>query len=383
MKKIFYWSPCLNKVGTYRSTINSALSVSKYSNNNFSVKIINACGEWDDKKELFKKNNIEIINLGLKFFKFLPKIGFINSRLSNIIIFVMSFFFLARLLKKEKPDYLIAHLITSLPLTLMNLFNLKTRFILRISGFPRLNILRKFFWKFSAKKIFRVTCPSKELKKQLIKLNFLDESKLIFLPDPIIHLKEFIDNLKFSRNRLSKLNKREYFISVGRLTKQKNFEYLIDEFNLFSKKNKNIDLYIFGEGEKKNLLLKKIIDYGLSGRVFLKGYSEDIYFHMKNSKAFILSSLWEDPGFVIIEAALCNLLVISSDCKNGPEEFLNNGKAGILFKSNSKNALFDSLIKFLNSDEKFYEMKTLAKKNSSQYTLFKHYGILKSILSGN
>ena len=148
MKKIFYWSPCLDKVGTYKSTINSALSVSKYSNNNFSVKIINACGEWDDKKELFEKNNIEIINLGFKFFKFLPKIGYINSRLSNIIIFVMSFFFLARLLKKEKPDYLIAHLITSLPLTLMNLFNLKTRFILRISGFPRLNILRKFFGNF-------------------------------------------------------------------------------------------------------------------------------------------------------------------------------------------------------------------------------------------
>ena len=383
MKKIFYWSPCLNKVGTYRSTINSALSISKYSNNNFSVKIINACGEWDDKKELFEKNNIEIINLGLNFFKFLPKIGYINSRLSNIIIFIMSFFFLARLLSKEKPDYLIAHLITSLPLSLMNLLNLKTRFILRISGFPRLNILRKLFWKFSAKKIFRVTCPSKELKKQLIKLNFIDEPKLIFLPDPIIHLKEFVDNLKISRNRVSKLNKREYFISAGRLTKQKNFEYLIDEFNLFSKKNKDIDLYIFGEGEKKNFLLKKINDYGLSRRVFLKGYSDDIYFHMKNSKAFILSSLWEDPGFVIIEAALCNLFVISSDCKNGPEEFLYNGKAGILFKSNSKNALFDSLIKFLNSDEKLNEMKILAKKNSSQYTLFRHYGILKSILGSN
>ena len=383
MKKIFYWSPCLDKVGTYKSTINSALSVSKYSNNSFSVKIINACGEWDDKKELFEKNNIEIINLGFRFFKFLPKIGYINSRLSNIIIFITSFFFLARLLKKEKPDYLIAHLITSLPLTLMNLFNFKTRFILRISGFPRLNILRKLFWKFSVKKIFMVTCPSKELKKQLIKLNFLDESKLIFLPDPIIYLKEFIDNYKISKNKFSKFGKREYFISVGRLTKQKNFEYLIDEFNLFSKKNKNIDLYIFGEGEKKNLLLKKITDYGLSGRVFLKGYSDDIYFHMKNSKAFILSSLWEDPGFVIIEAALCNLFVISSDCKNGPEEFLYNGKAGILFKSNSKNALFDSLIKFLNYDEKLNKMKILAKKNSSQYTLFRHYGILKSILSSN
>ena len=131
-----------------------------------------------------------------------------------------------------------------------------------------------------------VTCPSKELKKQLIKLNFLDESKLIFLPDPIIYLKEFIDNYKISKNKFSKFGKREYFISVGRLTKQKNFEYLIDEFNLFSKKNKNIDLYIFGEGEKKNLLLKKITDYGLSGRVFLKGYSDDIYFP-KNLKVKI------------------------------------------------------------------------------------------------
>ena len=45
------------------------------------------------------------------------------------------------------------------------------------------------------------------------------------------------------------------------------------------------------------------------------GYTDNIYYYMKQSKAFILSSLWEDPGFVMIEAALCNSLVISSDCK--------------------------------------------------------------------
>ena len=55
MKKIFYWSPCLDKVGTYRSTINSALSVSKYSNNNFSVKIINAVANGMIKKNYLKK----------------------------------------------------------------------------------------------------------------------------------------------------------------------------------------------------------------------------------------------------------------------------------------------------------------------------------------
>ena len=38
-----------------------------------------------------------------------------------------------------------------------------------------------------------------------------------------------------------------------------------------------------------------------------------------------------------------NLFIISSNCKNGPTEFLNDGEGGILFKSNNKNALYDDL----------------------------------------
>ena len=55
---------------------------------------------------------------------------------------------------------------------------------------------------------------------------------------------------------------------------------------------------------------------------------------MRNSDIFILSSLWEEVGFVMIEAAFCNSYIISSDCPNGPKEFLNNGKNGILFSNN-------------------------------------------------
>ena len=41
-------------------------------------------------------------------------------------------------------------------------------------------------------------------------------------------------------------------------------------------------------------------------------------------------------GFVIVEAALSNLFIISSNCPNGPSEFLNYGKDGILFENNQK-----------------------------------------------
>ena len=55
MNKIFLWAPCLDKIGTYQALINSALSFKKYSKETFLVNIINVCGEWDHKKDFFKK----------------------------------------------------------------------------------------------------------------------------------------------------------------------------------------------------------------------------------------------------------------------------------------------------------------------------------------
>ena len=104
-KKIFYWSPCLNAVGTVKSTINSAIALSKYSND-YNVFVINSCGEWDDHKEVFLKNSVGLINLSFNYFKYLPKTGFIGSRLSYIIIFLFSFFPLLLLLKKRKATFI-------------------------------------------------------------------------------------------------------------------------------------------------------------------------------------------------------------------------------------------------------------------------------------
>ena len=49
MKVIYYWSPCLTPVGTVKSTINSAVALSKY-NKDYQVKILNVFGEWDEYK---------------------------------------------------------------------------------------------------------------------------------------------------------------------------------------------------------------------------------------------------------------------------------------------------------------------------------------------
>ena len=117
----------------------------------------------------------------------------------------------------------------------------------------------------------------------------------------------------------------------------------------------------------------------MKDRIFILGYSDRVYSYMKNASFLILSSLWEEVGFVIVEAAVNNLFIISSDCRNGPKEFLQNGRAGILFKTNVKNDLMSKLIDLNINDHK--NSKILAKKNSIKYTKFRHYLKLKKVLS--
>ena len=378
-KKIFYWSPCLNPVGTVISTINSAKALSKY-NKNFEVFIVNSCGEWDRYMKDFSENNVKLIDLTFNYFKFLPKTGYLGSRFSYIIIFLISFIPLLKLIKKEEPEFLIAHLITSLPLTLLNIFSFKTEIILRISGFPKLNFIRKYFWKNISKKLKMITCPTLELKSNLETKKIFPNNKLFYLPDAILEIKK-IPILKKSDTIKKFPENKKIILAAGRLTKQKNFSYLIDEFKDFLIINDEYLLYIIGEGEERERLEKKIKNNKLIDKVFLLGHKKNVYSYMQKSEVFVLSSLWEEVGFVIVEASVNNLYVIASDCPNGPKDFLNKGENGILFKSNVKGEILNSLIKYnqLTFEKKFFD-KLKLKMNSKKFTKFNHYKKIKNLL---
>ena len=102
---------------------------------------------------------------------------------------------------------------------------------------------------------------------------------------------------------------------------------------------------------------------------------------MRACKCFILSSLWEDPGYVLIEAAFSNATIISSDCPNGPKSILQDGKAGFLFQNNSKSDFFKKFEEFINSKSKdIFKKKINAKKEIKIYTIFNHYKVIKKHL---
>ena len=379
MKTIYYWSPHLsNDIATIKSVKNSACSLKDYSTL-YSVSILDAVGEWENHKEFFKKKKIKIISLGKNIYDHLLRGSFIKSRFSYIIIFFLSFLSLVKILKKNQPNYLIVHLITSLPLFIFLIFNFKTNLILRISGLPKLNFLRLLFWKIINKKIHSVICPSRATYEYLIKKNIFEKNKLFLIYDPIIDINEFkllrkkkIDDHNFYPNNI---------VLMGRLTKQKNFTLLVHAFEKILKKFPEFRANIIGKGEQKKLLEGKIKNLKLSNKVHLLGYKENIYNYLFHSKFFILTSLWEDPGFALIEAAMCNLILISSDCPNGPTEFLNDGEFGFLYKSNSTDDLVDKITEAQNSSiEIINRKKFLAKKNCLNYTKFRHFIKLKSLI---
>lgn len=373
-KSIYYWSPFLTPIATCKAVINSAYSMNKFGNK-YDATIMNLFGEFNQHISEINNKQIKLLNFySLDIVKILPKYGKISSRISYLIFFLLGFLPLLRILKKNPPEYIIVHLITSLPLILLSLFNFKTKFILRISGLPRLNIFRKLLWKIALKKIYLITCPTQHTSEYLKSLKLCDEKRLKVLLDPIIIVRETNKKIKEKVDIDS-----DFHIAIGRLTKQKNFLFLCECFKEIIKKYPKKKLYIIGNGEDFNLLNNFIDRNNLSNNIYLLGYKKNIFPYFKYAKGFILPSLWEDPGFVLIEAAFCRTPVLSSDAKPGPFELINNNHNGTIFKNNDKNSFlknFDNYLK--NSEDKKIIFNNL--RLSKKFTIFNHYRKLSNLI---
>ena len=375
-KNAFYWSPYLGKVATIRSVINSMIGLKIFYKNKYDVSIINCYGEWDNEISNFKKNKINTINIQ-KNIKFNTNTsGFFSSRIIYLKTLFISYYKLKSLLKIKQPDYLIVHLLTFIPLILFLNNSFKTKLILRISGKPQLTFFRNILWKMSNKNLHLVFCPTAETRDYLLQKRMFTKNKIFFLPDPILNKKD-IEILSKKKN--TNLRKDSFFLSIGRLTKQKNHELLIKLFYCYNIQEK---LLIIGDGELLGYLRKLIKDFKLSDRVKIINYQKNIFYYIKKCKAVLITSLWEDPGFVMIESAHMKKSIICSDCPSGPKEFINNNKGGFLFKSNSVESLRNAFMNFNKANKKILSKKLKYAKNRSEiFSIENHSKIINKYLS--
>jgi glycosyltransferase involved in cell wall biosynthesis len=380
MQKIFYWCPFISNVATVKAVINSCVGLNKYGNL-LKPYIINCFGEFDEYNDEIIKNKIIIINLNNnRFIKKFPSQGFLFSRIKYIVIFFISFFALSKLIKKEKPAFFIAHLITSLPILLFKFNRYNTKLILRISGLPKLNFIRYYFWKICSNRISAITSPTEGTKKDLKDSNLFSNNKIFVLEDPILNMSDIFKNRRLVVDEPFLVNEK-YILAIGRLTEQKNFRLLINYFNKIKNIDKKIKLVILGAGEQREYLINLIKKFGLNDRVYLLGHKDNVYKYLYRCTIFILTSKWEDPGFVLIEAAANRALILSSNCPNGPKEFLDDDKCGYLYKNNNIDDLIYKYNILINDNANIKKKKIfLALKKAKKFTVLSHTTKMTNIL---
>jgi glycosyltransferase involved in cell wall biosynthesis len=383
MNKVFYWSPFISKVATVKSVLNSAEAINRsFKKNNFKAYIIDAVHEWKDFEDEIKEKKIELIYLNKNsIFNSYKKEGFIRSRLAYLYVFFKSFFPLVKILQEKKPNYFVIHLITSLPLFLFIFKNFKPKLILRISGLPKMTLLRKLLWKLASKNIYKITCPTIDTFNDLSKFKFL-RKKLCVLNDPIINIKEIQKSRKrkviISKNLNRIISNKKFFLSIGRFTKQKNFLFYLKCIPEILKLDKELYFLFIGQGEDTKKFLEISNKLNISDKIFIIDYTKNVHYFMKKAQALVLPSLWEDPGFVLVEAGYNNCQVLSSNCPNGPSEIIADD-GGYLFESNSKNSLIKTINFFLkDSIENRMLKKIILKKRLKKFTSFYHTSNLRN-----
>lgn len=169
------------------------------------------------------------------------------------------------------------------------------------------------------------------------------QKKSVVIPNPINQL--YIENKKTEYSSSKKI------VAAGRLSEQKNYKMMIDAVKLISGKYNDVTLDIYGNGELEEELQNYINENNLESKITLKGRCNELYNVYKNSDFYVMSSDYEGMPNALAEAMAIGLPSISTDCKTGPRDLIDDGKNGFLVPVGDAKALADRIEKVFSMTE--------------------------------
>jgi glycosyltransferase involved in cell wall biosynthesis len=174
-------------------------------------------------------------------------------------------------------------------------------------------------------------CISRGVAEEMIALGLVEPEKIRVIYNPVLTDK-LLAQMEAPLNHPWFEEKAAVVLGVGRLGDQKDFATLIRAFGLLAPRRPELRLLILGEGKQRKMLERLVREENLTDRVSLPGYVSNPYPYMKRAALFVMTSRFEGFGNVAAEALACGCSVVSTDCKSGPAEILDNGKYGSLAK---------------------------------------------------
>ena len=187
-----------------------------------------------------------------------------------------------------------------------------------------------------------------------------------------IVLSNVIDgNFIINKSNLESYNDFYDLIFLGRLTKQKNPERLIDIASMIKKKKDDFKVAIVGGGEKYDLIANLIKERKLENNIKMYGFKNNPYPILKNSKLLIMTSIWEGTPMVALEAQAMSIPIISTPI-DGLKDIIINGKNGYLLDSDED--FCNTIVDILNDTNKYEEMK---KQSEIMFEQFNNLNVYK------
>ena len=206
----------------------------------------------------------------------------------------------------------------------------------------KLGFLYKFLMKLLYPYATKIITNSEQCRLELLNLTKFKDGQIIVIKNAL-DIEKIINLSKtglYSQNSFEGYS----FVTIGRLSYQKNYPAMLRIFSILKKNLKKARLIIVGEGKDRKKLEKLAQSLGLStchsiehvGDVFFIGFHENPYQFINDKSIFLLTSYYEGLPNVLLEAMACGAFIVSSDCKTGPRE--------ILTKENLNNILLSSSI---------------------------------------
>lgn len=159
---------------------------------------------------------------------------------------------------------------------------------------------------------------------------------------------------------------RPVLLAAGRLTAQKGYPYLLDALGIV-RKHADVELWILGEGPDRGAIEAQIARLGLRDAVRLLGFQKAPQAFMRRASVFVLSSIYEGFGNVIVEALACGAPVVSTDCPHGPGEIIEHGKSGLLVPIRDPAALAREVLRVLGDDGLRERLRVAGRERSAAF----------------
>lgn len=157
----------------------------------------------------------------------------------------------------------------------------------------------------------------------------------------------------------------ELFVAVGRLTRQKGFDRLIEACRLLRDEGYSFELWILGEGSEREKLEELIRKYRLEDIISLLGFVENPYPYIKKADILVCSSRYEGMSTVVTEGLILGKAIVTTAC-TGMMELLGDSEYGIITEDNS-HALFNGINEMLNTPDLLEDYAGKAKQRGNLF----------------